>query len=280
MRDPQAIADDWIAHMFGRAAAPQVKEFYAAVELSVRKTGKPYSETPITQVPGLYDRAELDRAKALLATALASTTEGSPERARLQKVQDTFLYGYDMITCLEKAAESSAHCTIADVQAGQPALGPAIAAGTTALTHDSTAEATEFIEQLGQRKLLGVCEATGFGATESKGGRQCLNSDETGLGDGINGWATVSVPIPNPNANGTLTMMVWGTSDLSAVSVNTSGGTWTRITPTRPVSGTAQWETLTFPIPAAAMAKGVTKQTIGFGGADSQIWVASIRTAQ
>ena len=47
--------------------------------------------------------------------------------------------------------------------------------------------------------------------------------------------------------------------------------------PEEPLSGEEKWDTLVFIIPPEAMAPGRKVQTIGFGGGDSQVWMANIR---
>lgn len=98
--DPAAIADEWIDGMFGPAAA-EMKNHYAAVAQSVRATGKPYSDDPPGQVPGLFNRAELDRALAALDRAERIPC---PEliRNRIAKVATTFRSGYWMTVVLEQ----------------------------------------------------------------------------------------------------------------------------------------------------------------------------------
>ena len=62
--------------------------------------------------------------------------------------------------------------------------------------------------------------------------------------------------------------------------INTRKGVWNRVQPEEKLSGKPQWETLTFQIPADLFDPGRVGQTIGFGGADSQIWIANIRYHQ
>ncbi len=72
---------------------------------------------------------------------------------------------------------------------------------------------------------------------------------------------------------------------LHSIVVNTSsgelaasaGGVWTPVRPQCLLSGKLRWDRQVFRMPRAAMAKGKPFQRIGFGDADSQIWVAKIR---
>lgn len=54
--------------MFG-PAAQHMADFYDAVDQSVRATGRPYSDNPPRDVPGLYDRALLEKALAAIGHA-------------------------------------------------------------------------------------------------------------------------------------------------------------------------------------------------------------------
>ncbi len=98
--DPQAIADEWTQNMFGPAAA-EMKTYYAAVRQSVVSTGASYSDDPLNQVPGLFDRVELDQAMAALVRAEQIPCSGSV-RARVAEVAAIFRHGYWMTLILEQ----------------------------------------------------------------------------------------------------------------------------------------------------------------------------------
>jgi len=278
--DPKTIAADWIKHMFGPAAAP-ITAFYEAVDRAAHTSGKPFSEDPVSQVPGLYNQTELDEARAQLEKAISAAGGDLTIKARVEQVQKSYLYGHHMIACLEKAAKAATLCAT-NVAQSQAPLAEAVAAGKKALDNQSVDEAVTFIEELTKRKLLGVCKTQGFSGEQKMGGKDCLNADETGVGDGINGWATFSLPVANPKLAATLKLEVWGTSELKTISVDSSGvgsGPWIAIKPASLPSGKAEWNTLSFAIQPAAMAK-TSLQTIGLGGGDSQIWLAGAQIAQ
>jgi len=117
------------------------------------------------------------------------------------------------------------------------------------------------------------------------GGRECWNTDETGLGDGHSGWASFTLETPDTTKPITLEMDVWGKSQLRSIIINTGGlgrsfnegGIWKPVAPQPPLSGKEQWDKLVFVIPPELMAQGKPVQKIGLGGGDSQIWVAAIR---
>ena len=98
--NPQTLTDEWIKGMFG-PAADEMTTFYACVEKSIKKTGRPYSDDPPRQVPGLYDRVELGLAlRAIERAEKVSAPENV--RARVNRVAQTFRNGYWMIRCLEE----------------------------------------------------------------------------------------------------------------------------------------------------------------------------------
>lgn len=273
--DPDALVADWTDHMAG-AAAPALREFYAAVENAVRATGKPYSDNPPQQVPGLYDGGELDRADAALARA-AQLADSEPSRARVQAIAAVFAYGRHMIRALEAAHRFRE-------EADPDAAAVAEEEGRKALALFRNPDAARFLDSLRINLELGVL-TQGFGPRETRGGRDCWNTDETGPGDGKAGWASAVVPSPDPARPLVVTLEVWGESALDSIVVNTdgtgrataAGGVWTPIRPETPLSGRPQWETLVFRIPPEALAQGRRSQRLGLGGGDSQIWVSAIR---
>ena len=98
--NPQTLADEWINGMFG-PAADEMTTFYGCVEKSIKKTGKPYSDDPPGQVPGLFDQVELELALRAIERA---EKVSAPEkvRARVDRVARTFRSGFWMIRCLEE----------------------------------------------------------------------------------------------------------------------------------------------------------------------------------
>ena len=272
--DPQALAVDWTEHMFG-AGAPAMLEFYAAVEDAVRATGKPYSDNPPRQVPGLYAPAGLDRAEAALVRA-AQLADTNTTRERVKAVADLFAYGRHLIRALEAADRFR---SAGDIDAALKAKEE----GERALALYRNPDVVRFLDSLKIDLDLGVI-TTGFGSKENKGGRDCWNSDETGLGDAKAGWATAIVRSPDTTQPLTVTLEVWGESALESIVVNTdglnrsyaNGGVWTPVKPEAPLSGKPQWDTLVFRIPPEAMAAGRPSQRLGLGGADSQIWISRI----
>lgn len=269
--DPQAIADKWIECVFG-PAADDMKAFYAAVDAAVRKTGRPYSDNPPRDVPGLFDRRSLDAALDALDAAERAATDAQSRR-RVDEVARRFRYGYWMIEALSQRHRFD--------QTADPAAGEAaVAARDRALqfyNHSRAAERTAAGWSLCTE--MGVL-GSGFGEAETKAGRRCWNSDETGVGDGDGGWATFIIAPEDLNRPVEIQIDVWGESPLRSVVVNSEPEVWNRVAPEQRLSGKPQWETLVFRIPAELMDASRAGQKIGFGGGDSQNWIAEIRVSQ
>lgn len=269
--DPDVIAREWMEGMFG-SAAPVMGEFYAQVEAAVRKTGKPYSDDPRTQAAGLYDRTSLNQAMASLERAEQAATGNEAIARRIGEIARTFRYGYWMIEGFEQAAKLQ--------DGGDPAcMEAAQAAAQKALTFCKVPEAVEYVKRWKTGAQLGALNS-GFGQEEIKGGRRCWNSDETGPGDNACGWATFNVSAPDRSKPLILEMDVWGESQLNGITINTRKDVWTPIRPEQRLSGKPQWDTLRFRIPPEALNTERQGQRLGFGGADSQIWVAAIQVCK
>jgi hypothetical protein len=163
------------------------------------------------------------------------------------------------------------------------AFDAAVESGRRALEYSKEPKAAEYVESwITSGRLIremGV-PAMGFGEAETKGGRRCWNSDDTGPGDGANGWATFILRTPDPTRPVVVEIDVWGTSSLSSIVVNTSPGVWTRVASKTRLSRKEQWDTLVYNIPPSAMDPDRKSQKIGFGGGDSQIWIAAIRARE
>jgi len=266
--NPDAIAREWVEGMFG-PAAPAMTEFYADVETAVRKTGKSYSDNPRTQAAGLYDRASLDRAMVAIERAEKTAAVDETVARRVAEVARTFRYGYWMIEGFEQAAKLEV--------TGDPAcMAAAEAAGRKALGYCKVSEAVDYVKRWKMGAQLGVLNS-GFGKEETKGGRRCWNSDETGPGDNASGWATFNIMAPDRSKPLVVEMDVWGESQLTSISINTRKNVWTPVRPQQRLSRKPQWDTLQFRIPPESLDKDRVAQHLGFGGADSQIWIAAIR---
>ncbi|PIU88980.1 MAG: hypothetical protein COS65_29670 [Armatimonadetes bacterium CG06_land_8_20_14_3_00_66_21] len=278
-QDPNALAADWVTHMFG-PAAKEMASFYAAVENSVKASGQSYSDDPPRDVPGLYDQADLDRAQRHLDDALTAAAGDEGALTRLKPVAETFRYGRHMIAALEAAHQYQQAPTIELAKTIEEQTANAWASYPYRY-------AKRYFDGIRMHTQLGVI-SSGFGEGEQKGGRLCWNSDETGPGDNAAGWATFFLNVADTKRPVRLEMDVWGTSQLDQVVINTGGqrkgyaegGVWNPVKPKHSLSGKEQWDTLVFTIPADLLAADKPVQTIGFGGADSQVWVGGVRFGQ
>lgn len=273
--DPEAIAQDWIRHMFGEAA-PEMTQYYDAVERAVRRTGQSYSDNPIKQAPGLYDQAELAQAQQHLDAALKAPA--SPEEhARVEEVAKVFQYGTHMVRAIAAGERFRTELTAATLQEARKE-------GALALSFAQVREAREYLDRFRYFDALGVL-GNGFGKPEELGGRTCWNTDETGLGDGKAGWADFLVETADTKQGVTIEMDVWGQSQLESIVINSDGtgkgynqgGVWTPVAADHKLSGEAKWETLSFRIGPELLAQGRRTQRLGLGGGDSQIWLARVR---
>jgi hypothetical protein len=269
--DPGAIAAEWVRLMFGPAAA-EIQGYYDAVVASARKTGKPFAGAPARELPGLFDHALLDEAMAALERAERAAVE-EPFKGRVAKVARLFRYGYWMVMAIDAYEEYA--------RTQEPKLlQEAVADGRKALGYWKEPKAAEMVQAWVQRadsiRFMGVV-GQGFGKEEIKGGRKCWNADETGPGDRARGWATLEIPTPDPTKAVTLEIDVWGTSSLSSIVVNTKDGEWNRVPPKGKLSKKEQWDTLVFHIPARLLNPERKVQRVGFGGGDSQVWIAEVR---
>jgi len=268
--DPKEIAGEWIRQMFG-PAAPEMSAYYDAVDTAVRTTGRSYSDSPPRDVPGLYDRKSFDAAMAALERA-EKVPADQRVKHRIAEVAQTFRYGYRMVEAIEKYHR---FC-----ESGDPELLEAAAAtGREALEYRKVRESARLIDSWAVFSELGV-PASGFGKAETKDGHRCWNSDETGPGDQSHGWASFIIRVPDTKKPVNLEIDVWGTSQLGGIVVNTKRGVWTPVRPQKRISGKPQWETLVWHIPPEAMDQTRVGQRVGFGGADSQVWIAEIRAKQ
>lgn len=272
--DPKAIADEWIEGMFG-PAAQDMTLFFEAVDAAARVTGRPYAGRPQTQVPGLFDPELMDEALAAIERAERVDAERRVKR-RVAEVARTFRYGYWMVRAIDAYDRYRS-------EFDPDAFDAAVACGRRALEHSKVPKAAEYVESwITSGRLIremGV-PAMGFGEAETKGGRTCWNSDETGPGDGANGWATFIIRTPDPSRPVVVELNVWGTSSLSSIVVNTAPDVWTRVAPEARLSRKEQWDTLVYKIPPSAMDLTRKAQKIGFGGGDSQVWIAAVRVLQ
>ena len=271
--DPEALAKEWTARMFG-PASPAVTVFYEAVEKSVRKTGQPYSDSPPRDVPRLYDAGELAAAEEALVQAaqLAGKTEAYAER--VEQVSKMFAYGRAVIRGLEAEHRYQAEGDVGAAKECREQLAKA-------LKIYRRREVRKHLGQLRFNAALGLL-GKGFGEGEKKGDRECWNTDETGLGDERSGWATLLMPLAEEGKPVRLELDIWGESSQCQIVVNTGGkgrgytdgGVWKPLMPTTRLSGKPEWQRFVYEIAPELLPKGQKAVLIGMGGGDSQIWLS------
>jgi hypothetical protein len=62
--------------------------------------------------------------------------------------------------------------------------------------------------------------------------------------------------------------------------INSKPGVWNRVSPEERLARGPNWQTMVFRIGPELLDPDRVGQKIGFGGADSQIWIAEIRFHQ
>jgi len=279
-QDTEQIIRDWNQHFYGEAAEEMMR-FYDALEEVVRKSGGHYRGNPYEQVPNVYTATSLDPLVEHLKRALQAASD-EKSRSRIQKVSDKFEYGRlgVKVICLSqqwedkgdvKALEEARRCArrILELHKGWGGI--------------SMMRFREFLESVAAESPDAV-RWSGWGEPETKGGRQCRNSDETGPGDDRAGWASFSKIIRDRTRPYVVTMTVWGESDDFSLVIckegkgkgTAEGGVWVPLEKEGELSGKPEWCTLRFHVAPELFDKESARQRFGFGGRDSQVWVADI----
>lgn len=280
-RDVEELIREWNQAMY-RAAAQEMMAWYDALEAVVTTSGGHYRGDPYRQAsnvysPGCFDQAalHLDKAMALAETDLV--------RERIAKVKNQFDYGVagTYAICLnEQWAESGDKGKLAHAkQAAAKLLGQKRGWGGISIRRFK-----EYLDGVTAIQADGVCWE-GWGDVEDKGGRQCRNSDETGKGDNAAGWASFYVIVSDLAKPYRITMHVWGESQFDSLLVccqgkgkgTSAGGVWKPLPKQGQVNGKTEWCKIVFTVPPEMLDKETKRQRFGFGGGDSQVWVADIR---
>jgi len=212
--DVDALAEEWRNLVYG-PAGQSIGRFDAAVEAAVKATGQSYSDNPPRHVPGLYAPARMDEADGHLVQAAAAVAGQEPYAARVAEVVQLFRYGREVIACL--AAAAAFH------ENPDPALMAAAREhGERSQQYGRHSDVRKFVDSLVLESQLGVV-GSGLGEAEQKGGRTCWNTDETGRGDGANGWFQFAIQVSDPARPVTLEMDIWGASDQASIVIDTGG---------------------------------------------------------
>ena len=280
-RDVEELIREWNRAMY-RAAAKEMMAWYDALEAVVAKSGGHYRGDPYRQASNVYSPGCFADASAHLAKAL-TLAETDLVRERITKVKSQFEYGAagTYAICLnEQWAESGDKDKLAQAkQAAAKLLGQKRRWGGISMRRFK-----ERLDGIAATQADGVCWE-GWADVEEKGGRECRNSDETGKGDNAAGWASFYVIVSDLTQPYRITMEVWGESQFGNLIVcskgkgkgTSAGGVWKPLPKQGQVNGKPEWCTIVFTVPPEMLDKETKRQRFGFGGADSQVWVADIR---
>lgn len=280
-RDPEAVIRQWNHDMYGPAAA-EMMAWYDATEQVVVRSGGHYGGNPLREVANVYQPDCFRQAHDHLEKAV-KLADNDLIRQRILRVKDDFEYGMLGVDAISGKVRW-------DEQGDAAGLQQARQAATQLLSRKGIWGGISM--QHFKDYLDGVASASadavrwqGWGKPEQKGGRMCRNSDETGPGDGAAGWASFSTIIRDPTKPYRVTMEVWGESQLGELLICSRGrakgssesGVWKPLPRQGRLTGKPEWCTLTFKVPSDMFDREIRRQSFGFGGADSQVWVAEIR---
>ncbi|MBM4048535.1 MAG: DUF4838 domain-containing protein, partial [Planctomycetes bacterium] len=273
--DVDAVVGDFYRCLFDDAARP-MREFYAAFEKAAAKTGVHFNHSARTEAPQFLTPEVMADARAKLDEA-AGLAKPDPVAQRIAAVREHFERSYglwDMIYNYYVYEETGKREYLQKAAALLPKQLKARGVDTW------FAGQFRGIEQ--EAGALGGLKWSGFGKEMTLGGRQCWNSDETGPGDNAAGWASFEFFLDDVTKPIRIRMLVWGKSEFSSLVICSegrgkglaAGGKWTPLKPDKPLSGQEQWDEMVFAVAPDKFEKGRQRQIVGFGGGDSQVWVA------
>ena len=279
--DIEQLIREWNEGMYG-PAAEEMMAWYDSLERVVIDSKGHYRGNPMTQASAVYRPGCFKEAAAHLDKALGPAAP-DPVRRRIEKVKKKFAFGAAGAEAIcwrdrwgetgDREALKAAHA------AAENALGMKKTFGGISMKRFG-----EYLRSILEESADGV-SWSGWGDPETKGGKRCRNSDETGKGDNASGWAAFSTVLEDLTKTHVVTMEVWGESDFSGLVIcsegkgkaKSQGGVWTPLRPEGQVSKTPEWCTIRFPVAPKLLDKTTKRQRFGFGGGDSQVWVASIK---
>ncbi len=269
------LQDDWYRGFYG-PAGPAMRQFVEGLQEAVADSGEHFTANPDVEGPKVFSVEALAAASLRLKVALeAADTE--QVRERVEKRLASFEGGASRLAF---AREYARYNETGD----KAALEKAVAAGQE-LAKRSDARFRRKLRGLELELQTGMAWV-GVGEPEEKGGRTCYNSDETGLGDGAAGWMTLETVLKDRSKPYVLELVVWGESaGFTPVICSqgkgagyAAGGIWEPLELIEgELSGKAQWDTIKWLVKPEQFDPEDTKTRIGFGGADSQIWLADAR---
>ena len=273
--DVGTLQDDWYRGFYG-PAGPGMRRFVESLQQAVAESGEHFAAGPDVAGPKVFSAEALTAAREHLTAALEAADKDQV-RERVEKRLASFEAG---TTRMAFAREYARYNETGEKEA----LEKAVAAGQE-LAKRGDARLRRKIRGLELELRTGMAWV-GVGEPEEKGGRTCYNSDETGLGDGKAGWMTLEARLEDRSRPYVLELVVWGESaGFTPVICSegrgagyTAGGIWTPLELIEgEISGQAQWDTLKWRVSPEQFDLEDTKARMGFGGGDSQIWVADAR---
>ncbi len=278
-QDIDGLISEWCHTLFGPAGDAMLKH-YNTLEQAVLATGHHYRDNPLSQAVGLYDMKLIAQAEAALSEAEKLAAGDKACRERVSAVRSRWTISrtcYDYLAAYRHYEETGKLEDLSKSVEALQELQRHVGKGWKPYSCPSA-------EDLARELATGGIRWSGFGPEETKGGRQCRNSDSTGPGDGRAGWATFRFFLPDATKDTRLTMVVWGRSAGFSPVICTkghgagynAGGVWNTFGTFKP-SGKEEWQEVAFTIPAKFYEPDVRRQIVGFGGGDSQIWIADVR---
>jgi len=128
-----------------------------------------------------------------------------------------------------------------------------------------------------EQERRSAIEISGFGKPESKGGKTCRNSDETGPGDRKAGWGSIFFRVKDHDVATRITLTVWGESNFGGLLMkNPKTKKWGAVRGLK-LSGQPKWEKYTCIVRPFWYKPDTALQAMGFGGGDNQVWISEIR---
>ncbi len=273
--DVEALLDEYFRTMYGPAAA-EMRAYYEALEYAMLHPHVHFTSNPYDEGPKVFSREEIDVAREHLVAALAEADSTDVE-ARIR----------ERLASLDRA--------IPILQHGW-AMAEYAETGDVARLQEATEIARELAQRGGRlgdhfKRLVTGLELlvdrglvlTAMSEPMELGGRKAWNADETGPGDNAAGWMEIKVPRADHTRPHILELTVWGESATFGPVISTEGGgigtaqggVWTPLELIEgELSGKAQWDTLKYRVEPEQFDPEIVGAEIGFGGADSQIWIS------
>jgi hypothetical protein len=272
------ILDDYYRSFFG-PAGEAMRRFDDAVWRVARESGAHYSDSPLSEALLLLDPDKLSPAGVHLTDALNAGPDDL-QGQRIEKIKEAFEYGVGFLKMLRDIEAYERTGDPEKLKAAAPIAKKYI---KRTAGHPGAQRVLEGI--VAEEEGKGGVYWEGFGKPETKGGRECRNTDETGPGDQAAGWVTFRAVIRDTAKPYVIALEVWGESEPFSLLICSSGrgkGTnqgavWKPLKREGELSGRPEWCTLRFHVSPGLFDPDTRRQSFGMGGGDSQIWVADFK---